>query len=274
MLQLEIRGAQSVYGGGHWGVRKGKENDLQISQKTLLINNTQPKVCDDLFHSFIAQSRGLNKLPLIVTNSVHFRPDVPPACIFSIGLCVICLWSISLRQFGRPFPGRRWNAGTGEKNRDWNLCFEHSDLFTDQSCTHQSVICCGTRCGFCCMSEDSHRSVPCMSKGDAAACPQWPKKTLYIPNQRQGCELDPCPPSIPLVWAHCRCTLLLRSSSIWFGTFLTCLCSKRVNPFTSWYVCGSLGKCAADSISLTTCHGPELAAKLNVTHCKGHELRV
>lgn len=119
----------------------------------------------------------------------------------------------------------------GEK-KDWNLCSEHSDLFTDQSCTHQSVICCGTRCGFYCMSEDGHRSVPCMSKGDEAACPQWPKKPLYIPYQRQGCELDPCP-NIPLVWVHCRCTLLLRSSSIWFGTFLTCLCSKTVNQFTS-----------------------------------------
>lgn len=116
MLHLKIRGAQSVYGEKrHWGVGKVKINDLQISQKTLVINNTQSKVCDDLlFHStFIAQSWGLTKLPLHVTSSVHSRPDVPPACIFSVGSCMICLWSISLRQFGRPFPGRCWNAGTG-----------------------------------------------------------------------------------------------------------------------------------------------------------------
>lgn len=153
-----------------------------------------------------------------------------------------------------------------KKKKYWNLC---SDLFRDQSCTHWSVICCGTRCGLCCTSEDSHRSVPCMSKGDEVACPQWPKKPLYILNQRQGCELDSCQPNIPLVWVHCRCTLLLRSSSIWFGTFLMCLCSKRENKFTSWCVCGRLGKCAADSFYLTCCPRSELVAKLNVTNYKG-----
>lgn len=111
--------------------------------------------------------------------------------------------------------------------------------------THRNVICCGTRCGFCCTSADSHRSVPCMSKGDEVACPRWPKKPLYIRNQHQGCELDPCQPNIPPFWVHCHCTLLLRSSSIWFGMFSTCFCSKRVNKFTYWDVCGTLGKCAA-----------------------------
>lgn len=162
--------------------------------------------------------------------------------------------------------------GRKKKKKHLEICALNTDLFTDQSCTHQSVICCGTRCGCCCTSEDSHRSVPGMSKGDEVSCPQWPKKPLYIPNQRQGWELDPSQPNIPLVWVHCRCTLLLRSSSIWFGRFLMCLCSKRVNKFTSWYVCGSLGKCAADSFNLTSCYRPELFAKFNVTNCKGHSI--
>lgn len=156
-----------------------------------------------------------------------------------------------------------------EKKPCWNLCSEHSELFTDQSCTHWSVTCYGTRCGFCCTSEDSHRSVPCMSKGDEVASPRWPKKPLYILNQLQGCELDPYQPNIPLLWVPSRCTLLPRSSNIWFGTVLMCLCSKRDNKFTSWSFCGSLGKCASDLFNLTSCLRKELVAKLNVTNCKG-----
>lgn len=208
-----------------------------------------------------------------MSNSVHFRPDVPPACVFFVGSCLICLGLINLRQFGRTFPGRRWKGGRRQKKKkicriEKNLCSEHSDLFSHQSCTHRSVICCGTRCGFCCTSGDGHRSVPCTSKADEVAFPQWPKKPLYIPNERRGCELDPCQPDIPLVWARCRCTLLLRSSSIWFGTFLMHLWSKRVNKFTSWCARGGLRKWAADSFTFTSCLRPALVAKLNLADCK------
>lgn len=131
--------------------------------------------------------------------------------------------------------------------------------------THQNGICCGTRREFCCTSGGNHRATPCMSTGDGVACPRWPKTPLYILSRRQGCGLDLCRPNIHLVQVRRCCILLLRSSSIWFGKFLTCLCSKRVNILTCWHVCGSLGKCAADSVQcdillqtritwLITCH--------------------
>lgn len=169
-------------------------------------------------------------------------PHLAPTCIFSVGPGVICLRVISLGQFGRTFPGSHWNTGGGNHSSD------RSDLLTDQTPTHQNGICCGTRREFCCTSGDNHRATPCMSTGDGVACPRWPKRLLYILNRRQGCGLDLCRPNIHLVRVRRCCILLLRSSSIWFGKFLTCLCSKRVNILTCWHVCGSLGKCAADSV--------------------------
>lgn len=123
----------------------------------------------------------------------------------------------------------------GTKEKNWNFFSERSDLLTGHTCTHQNGICCGTRHEFCCTSADAHGAAPRMSTGGGVACPRLPKMPLYIPNRHRGCGMDPCQPNIHLLRVHCHCILLPQSSSIWFGKFLTWLCSKRVNIVVYWH---------------------------------------
>lgn len=132
------------------------------------------------------------------------------------------------KDFSR-VPLKYGSRGKKENEMLWNHSSELPELLTDQTRTHQNGICCGTRSEFCCTSGNARHAAPCTSTGGGAGCPRWPKMPLYILNRCRGCGMDPCQPSIHLVQVRHHCILLLQSSSIWFGKFLTCLCPKRVN---------------------------------------------
>lgn len=83
--------------------------------------------------------------------------------------------------------------------------------------THRSAICYEERRKSFCMSVGQCCKLHRKYKGGEVPCPQSPRKPLCIQSLHQGWELDPCGPDIHHLGGHCRCIVLLQSSSTWLG---------------------------------------------------------